>query len=90
MFACYVGRLDLPPWKGTWPSPVLWSKGGGAKPAGSAPGGGRLAKDRAVQPLLCVAKGDQVPDTLALIFGRFACYVYEEGRNATQRRTRAQ
>jgi hypothetical protein len=53
----------------------LWSKGGGAKPAGSAPGGGRLAKDRAVQPLLCVAKGDQAATrcptrSQALIFGR--------------------
>jgi hypothetical protein len=28
---------------------------------------GAAAKDRAVQPLLCVAKGDQVPYTLALI-----------------------
>jgi hypothetical protein len=62
------------PWKGTWPSPVLWSKGG-RQPAGVAPGGGR---PRARQPQgsrgaatpLCFSKGDQVPCALALIFGR--------------------
>jgi hypothetical protein len=47
---------------------------GGEAAGGRGPGrrqaAGAAAKDRAVQPLLCVAKGDQVPYTLALVFGR--------------------
>jgi hypothetical protein len=42
-------------------------------PAGGRPrAGGRARQPRIarVQPLLCVAKGDQVPYALALIFGR--------------------
>ena len=46
------------PWKGTWPSPVLWSKGGRqparAWPRAAAGRGRGSHKDRAVQPLLCV------------------------------------
>ncbi len=47
---------------------------GGEAAGGRGPGrrqaAGAAAKDRAVQPLLRVAKGDQVPHTLALVFGR--------------------
>ena len=47
---------------------------GGRRPRGRGPRrrqvAGAAAKDLAVQPLLCVAKGDQVPYALALIFGR--------------------
>ena len=47
---------------------------GGEAAGGRGPGrrqaAGAAAKDRAVQPLLRVAKGDQVPCALALIFGR--------------------